>query len=66
MDIRSINNIINSTVATTRAETEKKAEIKWLSSPIKSIFHADPFGFEIDGKKMIIFEDYSKKLTTKL
>jgi hypothetical protein len=40
----------------------KKAEIKWLPNPIKSIFYADPFGFEIDGKKMIIFEDYSKIL----
>ncbi len=41
---------------------QKKAEIKWLPNPIKSIFYADPFGFEIDGKKMIIFEDYSKIL----
>ena len=41
---------------------QKKAEIKWLPNPIKSIFYPDPFGFEIDGKKMIIFEDYSKIL----
>ena len=41
---------------------QKKAEIKWLPNPIKSIFSADPFGFEIDRKKMIIFEDYSKIL----
>jgi hypothetical protein len=41
---------------------QKKVEIKWLASPAKSIFRADPFGFEIDGKKMIIFEEYSKIL----
>lgn len=41
---------------------QKKSEIKWFSNLIKSMFCADPFGFEIDGKKMIIFKDYSKIL----
>lgn len=39
---------------------QQKIKISWLKSPVKSGFHADPFGFEIDGKKFIIFEDYSK------
>lgn len=39
---------------------QKEIKISWLKSPAKSGFHADPFGFEIDGKKFIIFEDYSK------
>lgn len=41
---------------------QKKLEIKWLNPPRESTFHADPFGFEIDGKKYIIFEDYSRIL----
>lgn len=39
---------------------QKKTEIKWLKSPCKMNFHADPFGFRIDAKNFIIFEDYSQ------
>ena len=39
---------------------QKEIKISWLKSPAKSRFHADPFGFEIEGKKFIIFEDYSR------
>jgi len=34
-------------------------KITWLVSPRKYEFNADPFSFEIDGKKFIIYENYS-------
>jgi hypothetical protein len=34
-------------------------KITWLESPRKYEFNADPFAFEIDGKKFIIYEKYS-------
>ncbi len=40
----------------------KEAKICWLPTPKGTSFHADPFGFDIAGKKFIIFEDYSKFL----
>ena len=35
-------------------------KIKWLDNPCKVTFYADPFGFEIDSKQFVVFEEYSQ------
>ncbi len=37
-----------------------KPEVKWIESNSKINFIADPFGFEFDGKKYLVFEDYDQ------
>lgn len=39
-----------------------KPEITWIKSGEKLSFFADPFGFKIDSRKYLIFEDYSQML----
>ena len=41
---------------------ENKSPIIWFKNFSKTTFNADPFGFEIDNKKYIIFEEYSQIL----
>ena len=39
---------------------ENKSPIIWFKNFSKTSFNADPFGFKIDNKKYIIFEEYSQ------
>ncbi len=41
---------------------ENKSPIIWFKNFSKTSFNADPFGFKIDNKKYIIFEEYSQIL----
>ena len=39
---------------------ENKSPIIWFKNFSKTTYNADPFGFQIDNKKYIIFEEYSQ------
>ena len=41
---------------------DTKSQIIWFKNFSKTTYNADPFGFQIDNKKYIIFEEYSQIL----
>ena len=41
---------------------KNKSPIIWFKNPSKISFIADPFGFKIDNKEYVIFEEYSQIL----
>jgi hypothetical protein len=41
---------------------KNKHEIIWFKNFSKTYYNADPFGFQIENKKFVIFEEYSQIL----
>ena len=53
--------IIDAPIEEVALQKNKTWDVKWLEEAKETQFNADPFGFEIDGNHILLFENYINK-----